>query len=64
MFAIFFAISLWADSWLGCRVVLMCNNSTVVDAINKKSMHGETIAILQIILLIAAIREIELHAEW
>ena len=64
MFAIFFAVSLWADNWLGSRVVLMCDNSAVVDAINKKSMHGETIAILQLILLIAAIRDIELHAEW
>lgn len=64
MFAIFFAVSLWADNWLGCCVVLMCDNSTVVDTINKKSMRGETIAILQLILLIAAIRDIELQAEW
>src|SRR5271169_106124 len=42
----------------------MCDNSAVVDAVNKKSMRGETIAILQLILLIAAIRDIELHAEW
>src|SRR5271169_1339639 len=42
----------------------MCDNSAVVDAINKKSMRGETIAILQLILLVAAIQDIELHAEW
>jgi len=64
MFAIFFAVSLWADEWIGCRVILMCDNSAVVDAINKKSMRGITITILQFILLIAAIRDIELHSEW
>ena len=64
MFAIFFAVSLWADEWIGCRVILMCDNSVVVEAINKKSMRGIIITILQFILLIAAIRDIELHSEW
>jgi Reverse transcriptase (RNA-dependent DNA polymerase) len=64
MFAIFFAVSLWADEWIGCRVILMCDNSAVVEAINKKSMRGITITILQFILLIACIRDIELHSEW
>ena len=57
-------MSLWADEWTGCRVILMCDNSAVVDAINKKSMRGITITILQFILLIAVIRDIELHSEW
>ena len=64
MFAIYFAITLWAKDWIGCRVILMCDNSAVVDAINKRSIRGETIAILQLILLVAAIQDIELHAEW
>src|SRR5437667_796757 len=64
MYAIFFAVSLWADEWTGCRVILMCDNSAVVDAINKKSMRGITITILQFVLLIATIRDIELHSEW
>src|SRR5947207_345982 len=64
MYAIFFTMSLWADEWIGCRVILMCDNSAVVDAINKKTMRGVTITILQFILLIAVIQDIDLHSEW
>ena len=60
MYAIFFAMSLWADEWTRCRVILMCDNSAMVDAIKKKSI---TITILQLILLIAIIRDIELHSK-
>ena len=56
--------TLWADEWIGCHIILMCDNSAVVDAINKKSMRGITITILQFILLIAAIHDIELHSKW
>src|SRR5205814_7751565 len=49
MFAIFCAVSLRVDEWIGCHVILMCDNSSVVEAINKKSMHGITITILQFI---------------
>ena len=64
MYAIFFAITLWAEEWIGCKVVLMCDNSVVVDAINKRSIAGRTITVLQQILLVAAWYDIELQSEW
>ena len=41
----------------------MCDNSAVVEVINKKSMRGIIITILQFILLITIIRDIELYSE-
>ena len=64
MFAIFFVVSLWADEWIECRVILICDNFVMMDAINKKSMRGIIIIILQFILLITIIHDIELHSKW
>ena len=64
MYAVFFAVTLWAEEWTGCKVLLMCDNSAVVDSIKKKSMAGETITLLQQILLVTAWHDIELQSEW
>ena len=60
MFAILHAFILWHREWAGGRLRLACDNSAVVDAVIKKSIKGETINPLQMILLIAAIFDIEI----
>ena len=45
-------------------VRLACDNTTVVDAINKCSIKGQTVRPLQSILLITAIFDIALFAFW
>ena len=42
----------------------MCDNSSIVDAINKTSIKGEAINPLQLILLTLALHDIDLHACW
>lgn len=64
MYAILFAVTLWTENWIGCKVKLMCDNSAVVDSINKRSMVGKTVTVLQQILLVAAWHDIELQSEW
>jgi hypothetical protein len=64
MFAILHAFVLWHKEWAGGRIRLACDNTVVVNAINKRSVKGETIRPLQTILLIAAVFDIEITAFW
>ena len=64
IFAIFFTISLWIDEWIGYHIILIYDNSVVIEIINKKSMCGIIIIILQFILFIIIIHDIELHLKW
>ena len=64
MFAVLHAFLLWAEGWCGGRVRLASDNVAVVDAVNKRSIKGETIRPLQSILLLAAIFDIDLMAFW
>jgi hypothetical protein len=64
MFAVLHAFLLWHESWTGGVVRLACDNSVVVDAINKRSIRGITIRPLQSIFLISAAFDIDLHAFW
>ena len=64
MFAVLHAFLLWHESWRGGLVRLACDNTAVVDAINKHSIRGETVRPLQSILLIAAVFDIILFAFW
>jgi hypothetical protein len=63
-FAILHAFVLWHKQWAGSRLRLACDNSVVVEALNKRSIRGETIRPLQLILLIAAVFDIEIAAFW
>ena len=42
----------------------MCDNAVVVNAINARSVRGQTIDPLQLLLLTAAIYDIEIASEW
>ena len=64
MFAVLHAFLLWHDCWRGGLVRLACDNTVVVDAVNKHSIKGLTIRPLQSILLIAAVYDINLTAFW
>jgi hypothetical protein len=63
-YAILFALAKWGQQLAGCQVTFMCDNSSIVDAINKTSIRGEAINPLQLILLTAALHDIVLHACW
>jgi hypothetical protein len=63
-YAILFALAKWGQAWEGCQITFMCDNSTVVGAINKKSVHGDTIDPLQLIFLAAALHDIEISCWW
>jgi hypothetical protein len=64
MCAIVHALVLWHTDWAGGHLRLACDNSVVVDAINNRSIRGETVKPLQDVLLIAAIFNIEISAFW
>ena len=55
MFAILHAFVLFHKQWAGGRLRLACDNTAVVDGINKRSIKGEAIHPLQTILLITAV---------
>jgi len=63
-YAILFALAKWGDSWSGYRITFMCDNTAIVDAINKTSIRGDAINPLQLILLTAALHDIEVNACW
>jgi hypothetical protein len=64
MFAVLHTFLLWHESWQGGLVRLACDNTAVVDAINKHSIKGQMVWPLQSILLIAAIFDIALFTFW
>jgi hypothetical protein len=58
------AFMLWHDRWKGGIVRIACNNSGVVDALNKHSIKGLAIIPLQRIFLISAVSHIAILAFW
>jgi hypothetical protein len=64
LFAVLHAFMLWHERWKGGKVRLACDNSSVVDAINKHSIKGPAIVPLQRIFLIAAVYDIEILPFW
>lgn len=60
MFAVLHAFLLWHEEWSGGTVRLACDNSAVVDSINKRSIKGPAILPLQRILLIAMVYNIHI----
>ena len=63
-YAILFALACWAEQLSGCSITFMCDNKTIVSALNNKSVHGEAINPLQLILLTAALYDIEIESLW
>lgn len=64
MFAILHAFMLWHEMWRGGLVRIACDNSSVVDALNKHSIKGPSIVPLQRIFLIAAVYDIQIFPFW
>ena len=64
LFAVLHAFMLWHEGWKGGTVRLACDNSSVVDAINKHSIKGPAIVPLQRIFLIAAVHNIQILPFW
>jgi hypothetical protein len=64
MFAVLHAFLLWHEAWRNGKVRLACDNTSVVDAINKRSIRGPAIIPLQRIFLIAAVYDIEILPFW
>lgn len=64
MFAIFHAFVLWHEQWATGRVRLACDNFSVVQATNKRSIKGPAIHPLQTILLITTLFDIDLIVFW
>jgi len=63
-YAILFSLALWGNQLSGSSITFMCDNSSIVDAINNKSIRGPAINPLQLILLTAALHDIEINACW
>ena len=63
-YAVVFAFAKWGHLWRGHTVIIMCDNAVVVNAINARSVRGQTIDPLQLLLLTAALYDIEIASEW
>ena len=63
-YAVLFAFAKWGELWTGHSVVVMCDNTVVVNAINSKSVRGSAIDPLQLLLLTAALYDIEVSSTW
>jgi hypothetical protein len=64
MYAVLYAFLMWHPHWENGELLVHCDNDTVVDAINKRSIRGPTITPLQTLLLIAALFNITISAIW
>jgi hypothetical protein len=63
-YAVLFAFAKWGHLWTGHTVLVMCDNTIVVNAINSKSVRGQTIDPLQLLFLTAALYDIEVSSTW
>ena len=63
-YAVLFAFAKWGHLWSGYSVIVMCDNTVVVNAINSKTVRGQAIDPLQLLLLTAALYDIELSSRW
>jgi len=64
MFAILHAFTLWHSQWATGRVRIACDNEAVVGGVNKRSIDGPALRPLQMILLLAALFDIEIKIFW
>ena len=55
-YTILYALAKWGPQLQGCTIIFMCDNETIVDALNKHTIKGEAIHILQLIYLAAALK--------
>ena len=63
-YAILYALAKWSSLLRGTRVLFMCDNQAIVDALSNRTIRGEAISVLQFIFLAAAVDDIELSACW
>ena len=63
-YAILFAFAKWTHLWHGHKVVVRCDNATIVSAINSRSIRSNAIDPIQLLFLTAAVDDIEIVAEW
>jgi hypothetical protein len=63
-YAVLFAFAKWGHLWTGHTVLVMCDNTVVVNAINSKSVRGQAIDPLQLLFLTAALYDIEVSSMW
>ena len=63
-YAVLFAFAKWGQLWFGYSVIVMCDNTIVVNAINSKTVRGQAIDPLQLLFLTAALYDIELSSMW
>jgi len=63
-YAILFAFAKWSAHWHGYTVVIHCDNSAIVSALSTRSIRGDAIDPLQLILLASAAEDIEIVSEW
>ena len=64
MFAVLHAFILWHKEWVHGSLTVVSDNTTVVDGLNKKSVRGSSLWLLRIILLMAAVFDIEIKVRW
>jgi len=64
MFAVLHALTLWHKEWIHGSLTVVSDNTTVVNALNKRSVRGPSLRPLRTILLIAAVLNIEIKARW
>ena len=63
-FAVLIALTLWGEKFRGCRLRVLCDNEAVVVGLNKRSIRGRTIHVIQQIFLVLALYDIEVEAQW
>jgi hypothetical protein len=62
MYAVLHALILWHEHWKNGKLIIHCDNQSVVDSLNKKSIRGNTINPLQTLLLLASLLNIDIVA--
>ena len=64
MFAVLHALILWHKEWIHSSVTIISDNTKVVSGITKRSVKGAPLGPLCMILLVAAVLDIEIKAHW
>src|SRR5579859_7716480 len=64
LYAIYYALLLWFEHFANGRLVILCDNTTAVAAVNKRSTCESLTPVLQALLLVAALFNIDLVTRW
>ena len=64
LYAVYYALLSWYESFSNGRLIILCDNTTAVSAINKRSSCQSLTTPLQALLLIAALFNIDLVVQW